>query len=272
MEKIIELNNINYSIYNIYNIDNILYCGTRGSGIIFSLDNGETWELLSKDNQIISFENIKSIVKHEESIACLTNYNKILLSADNGLTWIESTGIDGNLLIYKMINYKNNIFVYSDKGFLYSKDFGNNFIEFNFGFDGKDTKDFKDLDIIDNKIILTFYRNILYLSLEELGIEYTSVENTEKRNYLYTHTPFPQPTRGEIKIKTFWDSGVSFSPDDVNLYDINGSLIDIIDFKIINDTYNTGHIIFDTSNLNPGVYFVKINHGTEMKVCKILVN
>jgi len=117
------------------------------------------------------------------------------------------------------------------------------------------------------------FRNILYKPIEEDRLKYyNSVENTEKRNYLYTFPPFPQPTKNEVKINTYWDSALPFTIEDIDIYNLAGVKINTTDkVRIIKETNYNGHIIWDTSNEEAGIYIVYIKHGTELRVCKILV-
>jgi len=246
------------------------------NGLVYCYGNGVmTYDIESNkasfyiDTLDWKFFSTVSFFKKYDDISIIFNKDNELIISYDDENWNKIEKIFEKSIV-NVLRYKNH-FILKSKDGLYLTDY--NFRDFKgINYDLPEfNRIYGDIKIIYDKLY-SYNLGIYTIPLEDLGIEYTSVEDTERRSYLYTHPPFPQPTRGEIKIKTFWDSGVSFSPDDVNLYDINGSLIDIVDFKIINDTYNTGHIIFDTSSLNPGVYFVKINHGTEMKVCKILVN
>lgn len=271
-----EILNTNNEIESSYlNSNNLMY---EYNGLIYCYGNGVMTYDIESNKASFYIDTVKSermffsVVKYFKKyndVALIGNGDGELIISYDEKNWEKVWKIDDGVITN--IERIKDVFIIKTNNGIFKTDLSFENIEniiFNLP---ESNQNFGKIRIIYDKLY-SYYLGIYTIPLEDLGIEYTSVEKTEKRNYLYTHPPFPQPTRGEIKIKTFWDSGVSFSPDDVNLYDINGSLIDIIDFKIINDTYNTGHIIFNTSNLNPGVYFVKINHGTEMRVCKILVN
>ena len=107
--------------------------------------------------------------------------------------------------------------------------------------------------------------------MSDLGI-YLSVERTEDRNYLWTNPPYPQPSNNQVKVEVYWDSGLSFTSDDVEIYDLTGVKINIngqINVKKENNW--KGNIIWDASNQNPGIYIMKITHGTETRTRKILI-
>ena len=122
-----------------------------------------------------------------------------------------------------------------------------------------------------------FYRSLGVIYSINFPIEkerldyYSSVDKTEQKNYLYTYPAFPQPSRNEIKIKTYWDSSVPFNLSDVSFYNINGIEVKPENLRLIKENIYSGYIIFDASNLQKGIYFVKINHGTESRVSKVLV-
>jgi len=277
-----EFPDINSKLYKVNNIfrqnNNIFYVG---EGTILESDiylkNWKSYTTNINSNVIVNdFSKDKEglFAVLEQRITGNPSKTDLFYSNNEGDSWVtlkEKFNDYGSIRFKNVLNINKYVLISTDRGIYFSKDNGKTFNDLNVGINKESMLYGGDFYLEDEKIIFCSAGGIYYVTLEDLDMN-LKVENTEKRNYLYTFPPFPQPTRGEIKIKTFWDSGVSFTQDDVNLYDINGSLIDIIDFKIVNDTYNTGHIIFDTSNLYPGVYYVKINHGTEMKVCKILVD
>jgi hypothetical protein len=105
------------------------------------------------------------------------------------------------------------------------------------------------------------------LDLKELGI--ASVEN---RNILYHYPPFPQPSNSIVKLKVFWDIKAPFTSDDIHIYNLNGEKVNTENqIRIEKEDINSGHIIWDNSNHQPGIYFVKIKHGTETRFEKIMV-
>jgi hypothetical protein len=162
-------------------------------------------------------------------------------------------------------------------GFMYSIDFGSNWELYNVGLDinGVDKVQnipFRSLTLNNDTIYIALKDKLMKLPLLELGIEYNSVEITENRNYLFTYPPFPQPTKSEVKINTYWDIGLPFTIEDIEIYNLAGVKINTTDkLRIIKETNYNGHIIWDTSNEEAGIYIVYIKHGTESITQKVMV-
>ena len=101
---------------------------------------------------------------------------------------------------------------------------------------------------------------------------YSSIEKTETRNYLWINPPYPQPTNGIVKVETYWDSALPFTEKDIEIYDITGIKINTENtLSIQKENAYKGQIIWDASNYKTGIYIMKITHGTETRVRKIMV-
>ncbi len=115
--------------------------------------------------------------------------------------------------------------------------------------------------------------NKFYFPIEPERLEYySSVQKTEKRNYLWTYPPYPQPTNNIVKIDTYWDSALPFTEEHIEIYNLTGIKINTTNkLSIQKESNYNGQIIWDASNQQPGIYILKINHGTETRVRKIMV-
>jgi hypothetical protein len=115
--------------------------------------------------------------------------------------------------------------------------------------------------------------NQFYIPIEPERLEYyKSVQKTETRNYLWTEPPYPQPTNGIVKVETYWDSGLPFTEKDIEIYDITGIKINTKNtLTVQKESIYKGDIIWDASNYKTGIYIMKITHGTETRVRKIMV-
>ena len=114
---------------------------------------------------------------------------------------------------------------------------------------------------------------LLYRPIEPERLEYySSVQKTETRNYLWTYPPYPQPTNNIVKIDTYWDSGLPFTEKDIEIYDLTGIKINTENtLTVQKESIYKGHIIWDASSYKTGIYIMKITHGTETRVRKIMV-
>ncbi len=113
----------------------------------------------------------------------------------------------------------------------------------------------------------------IYRPIEPERLEYySSVQKTETRNYLWTYPPYPHPTNGIIKVETYWDSALPFTEKDIEIYDLTGVKINTENTLSVQKESNcNGKIIWDASNYKTGIYIMKITHGTETRVRKIMV-
>ncbi len=296
------LNWINYSENNsgfntkfrkIYKISQTTFlASTYNDGILISTDKFQNWNKINSSEESLIYNettnfisiNKNKIISPKIEYDLIDQYNysyisdNLFYSSDFGITWELKKFSENKVYIFDMMNYKENIFLATSKGFYYSTNFGNSWAKYNNGLDIFElsvnyyTQPIRDMEVINGSIYLAYGNKILGLPLSELGIEYTSVEKTEKRNYLYTFPPFPQPSKQEVKISTYWDSALPFTIDDVEIYNLAGIKINTENKLSINkETNYNGHIIWDTSGEQAGIYIVNIKHGTETRTQKVMV-
>ncbi len=162
-------------------------------------------------------------------------------------------------------------------------EYENNFVKFEVD-DSISMKIVGDLETGFNPIrsntgdYLTYFKNSssyisLYKPIEpERLAYYTSVESTESRNYLWTNAPYPQPTNTKVKVDIWWDSQLPINTDDIEIYNLQGVKVSTSDqLNITKESNWNGNIIWDASNQNPGIYLMKIKHGTETRTRKIII-
>ncbi len=255
-----------------------LFCGTGNNGIVISNDDGLTWQKLSNDSTNLMFnENIgEYAINNDIIVVQVGDTYKLYRSTDLGKTWKEIEEVESNYIVKSLINYRENFFVITTSGFYYSKDAGETWIKYNEGIEdllfSEIVYNVFEMKIFDGKLLLVYSNGIYTLPLSELGINYTSVESTESRNYLWTNAPYPQPSNNQVKVEVYWDSGLPFTSDDVEIYDLTGIKINTEgQINIIKESTWKGNIIWDASNQNPGIYIMKITHGTETRTRKILI-
>ena len=279
--------NFNFFITNIVNDGNNFIASTSKSknGLIISTDKCQTWEKLTlSDSEAISSDYLLHFVKFKNNIVApkldiFNNYisNSLYKSNDNGESWKLEELSNEWMYIFEMMNYKENIFMATTKGFIYSTNFGESWSYYNEGIHIKGMEKitnvaFRDLELQEGILYLTAANNIYTLPLSELGIDYTSVETTESRNYLWTNPPYPQPSNNQVKVEVYWDSDLPFTSDDVEIYDLTGIKLNINgQINVIKENNWKGNIIWDASNHNPGIYIMKITHGTETRTRKIII-
>jgi len=272
LSKIINIKRINGKIY------------FYGSGRILETDDQLSyWKPLLNITHNEYNREIFNISKFRNSIFSISFKGNLVepstidfsRSTDEGKTWenIENRFNDYNdIRFLNVYNIEDYVFVGTTSGVFYSKDNGDSFEEINDGISNSAMSNGKEFYIYDDKLVYCSGGGIFHRDLEELGITLTSVEKTEQRNYLYTFPPFPQPTKQEVKISTYWDSALPFTADDVEIYNLAGIKINTENKLSINkETNYKGHIIWDTSGEQAGIYIVNIKHGTETRMQKVMV-
>lgn len=260
-------------------INNKIYL--YGKGGIYETDkNLSYWTSIlkkidySKKDSINSLygKSIVDISVSKSDIYIISDNNLVSKSENYGKTW-------SNLNFNKLedITYMNlftigfNIFLNTSKGLFLSKNNGETWNELNDGIFPDSYADECELHLYSDTLIYKTNSGIYYRPLLELGIT-LSTEKTERRNYLWTYPPYPHPTNSIVKVETYWDSGLPFSEKDIEIYDITGLKINTNEtLTLQKESIHKGHIIWDVSNQKPGIYIMKITHGTETRVRKIMV-
>jgi len=109
--------------------------------------------------------------------------------------------------------------------------------------------------------------------LIDFGIEVSVAENEiEQMNYLFTYPPYPVPARSEVQTKIYFDSSTDIAVENIAVYDIYGRKLPTKEsLRFEQDTFYSGNIIWDCSAVEPGVYIIRINHGTEVRAVKVMV-
>ncbi len=269
---------INFNFTSIKEINGKLFSGTSRNGIVTSTDKSETWNSLSNDTtNLMNSEFIEEFAVHNNTIiAQSTNTFKIYKSNDLGKSWGEIKDLGNETYIKGLINYKEYFFMITRSGFYYSRDSGSTWSAYNVGIEEIPFSEIAfgkyNLHINKDSLILIYSYGIYTLPLSELGIDYTSVETTENRNYLWTNPPYPQPSNNQVKVKVYWDSELPFTSDDVEIYDLTGTKLNTDgQINVIKENNWQGNITWYASNQSPGIYIMKITHGTETRTRKIII-
>ncbi len=268
-------------ILNIKKINNKIYL--YGDGRILETDKNLTyWKQILTEKSNDFYNEIFDVSKFKNNVFIVSFKGQFIepstidftRSTDEGKTWenIENRFNDYNdIRFLNVYNIEDYVFVGTTSGVFYSKDNGDSFEEINDGLSNSAMSNGKEFYIYDDKLVYCSGGGIFHRNLEELGITLL-VEKTEERNYLYTFPPFPQPTKQEVKISTYWDSALPFTIDDVEIYNLAGIKINTENKLSINkETNYNGHIIWDTSGEQAGIYIVNIKHGTETRTQKVMV-
>jgi photosystem II stability/assembly factor-like uncharacterized protein len=276
--EILEIDNLLSKVKNIIRNKNKIYY--FGPGVILESDTNLTnWKSYSNNlnsNYILNLSKSNNFIYtiHHKGNLIEPSTVKISVSKDEGNSWRDINNLFPN---YENTRFRNvfaiedYVFVSSSNGVYFSKDDGETFEELNDGLSTLAKANGGEFHLYGDKILFCSSRGIFHRDLEELGIT-LSVQKTETRNYLWTNPPYPQPTNSIVKVETYWDSGLPFSEKDIEIYDLTGIKINIENtLSIQKESIYKGHIIWDASSYKTGIYIMKITHGTETRVRKIMV-
>jgi len=93
----------------------------------------------------------------------------------------------------------------------------------------------------------------------------------ERKNYFYSYPPYPLPAGEVVQAKIFWDLALNINTAEIKIYDVYGKEIsDGKDIEIIPEGDWSGTLVWNCKGINPGVYLITINYGTERKVIKVV--
>lgn len=102
----------------------------------------------------------------------------------------------------------------------------------------------------------------------------SSVEDfqTEDMNYLYSYPAYPMPASNEVRTLVYWDLSFDTEKYDIAVYDLLGNKVsDAPSIRIEPHTAFSGNVIWNCSGVEPGIYLMRIKHGTEAKTIKVMV-
>ncbi|TAL71036.1 MAG: T9SS type A sorting domain-containing protein, partial [Bacteroidetes bacterium] len=116
--------------------------------------------------------------------------------------------------------------------------------------------------------------NISYLSGEGIDTTTSVIDvDVEVQNYLYAYPPFPMPAKNYIKTLIYWDLSLDIDKDIIEVYNIYGEKLEGRErIRIDKQNQYSGWLVWDCSDVESGIYFIKINHGTRTIYLKVMVD
>lgn len=269
-------NNLNRVAGYLFEADTLyLYGGSSTTEYLYKSDENLSFfeGNILQDGQIYNYA-LRQLVKYENHyFAFNNNLNRVVQSSDYGATWSQTSTINrttSNSLVSDIFNIENNIFVATRFGIYYTTNFGETWEDISFDFSHDILFNNKTFAYSNNKLYMTTINGIFELDLlEDLNIKLSVIET---KNVLAQLPPFPQPSSQVVRIKTIWDSVLPLTADDVEIFNIKGEKLDIKNkLSVEKETKNTGYIVWDNSNEEPGIYVMKTVHGTETRITKIMI-
>lgn len=99
----------------------------------------------------------------------------------------------------------------------------------------------------------------------------STVEMGNGRPYLWNSEPFPQPTRGEVSTKVYWDMGYSAEDVSVSVTNILGATIRVPNTRITPIQQTAALFTFNVSNVPTGIYILRLQLKNEVRVMPFMV-
>jgi hypothetical protein len=131
------------------------------------------------------------------------------------------------------------------------------------------------ISIISDKFISNYINKFGNFGLSIISFTdstFYSVDEVERKNYLYSYPPYPNPATNEVNAMIYWDLALNINSADIKIYDIYGKQVaDKTSTTLEEQGPYYGKLTWHCKGVPPGVYLVNINYGTEKKTIKVCV-
>jgi hypothetical protein len=255
-----------------------IFAGSLKNILWISSDKGVSWNSskIPFNDYTLDIRDIK-IINNELFVATTHAPNAdswwgkgVWVSKDLGKTWeVRNNGIPKYLGVQTIEQYENYLFVGLNRngGVYFSTDYGQNWQPYYKGL----TNFMFDKLLIEGKYLFAATAGGIYrVPLSDFGI--VGVDEVEKKNYLYNYPPFPNPATNEVSAMIYWDLALDINLADIKIYDIYGVQVgDKTSTTLEEQGGYWGKLTWDCHGINPGVYLITINYGTEKKTIKVCV-
>ena len=261
-----------------------LYISAYTDGVLYSEDEGITWQSISKELVDIDFY---SLAYSDGTLFAGTNSGNIYSTSDIGQNWklfyeakSDSSNValmqikDDNLFFinklngkYYTIEYINSVRACNANSLNVIKTNGEYHADISFNVV---SRRFMDVVFKEDTLIASAARGIYKMPISE--IERLSVDEEIRGDYLYACPPYPTPADQEVNVKIYWDAVLGLEYADMGVYDLVGNRICGKDGLQINRTGSWNAIVtWNSSGEVPGVYFLIVKHGMKSKCIKFLI-
>lgn len=254
--------------------DKNIYIPTT-KGLLQSTDNGIDWNIfITKENMLNS--NIwYTIVKNNVKVYGFNEEGDLFITENQGDDWqLIGDEISEYYAPNDVLEIDNSLVVVVGGGVVVSNDRGVTWNSLLIESKHEDGSPYTLRKVVEKNgylITATDY-GIWKVKLSDLGIIKSSVESETERNYLYTYPPYPNPAKSEVKVLFYWDINMPMTTDDISIYDISGKKIETNSYiSLVKQANHYGNLIWDCSSVQPGIYLINIQHGTEENTVKVMV-
>ena len=267
--------------------ENGIFTSSPTDGVLFSQDDGITWECISSNISDEAFYSLE-YSKKENKLFIGSDKGNLYSSGDLGENWdllyeapsdtsyINKIIIrDENIFFLHTFNYKYNTNQKSireltkSSGLKYIRSDGSYYTDLSEGLGQQDLDNFELWG--DTLIVAVSPGNLQKACIYDF--ENVSVEDEKLRgNYLYTYPAYPLPARNEVNARIYWDSKLDILNSDMGIYDLSGNKVCGKDALQVNKTSEwSGVVTWNPKGVAAGVYFLHIKHGNKSKSIKLLI-
>ena len=187
---------------------------------------------------------------------------------------IKNTSKDAELIISNVSNMNNKEFFtdlpkIDDSNPLLIK--ANDSSEFNIYFKPLEKRKYKDSLIFSSNAIEI--DSICIFQGEGIDTTELKVVDTELGiDYLYAFPPKPLPAKKSVRTLIYWSTNIKFDINEIIVVDINGYVVSHKDQISIDPlTSYSAYLKWDCSGVIPGIYLIKIRHGSQSSSIKVVV-
>lgn len=250
---------------------NEIYGGTRNGIYHYSIDE-QSWSKMTVADSAADTSSVIRFYQDEDNLfAMIDAYGHKLFEFDEEQQiWNKRVEFDStNVLSLEW--FSDTFFWKSGDKLWMTNDDGMTEIDISEGLDDFDIRYTYDISIIDGFIYIAGNDGVYKRPITDYGLTSVS-EDVEARNYLYTFPPYPNPANNSVNVKFYWDISLPMDVSDISIYDLTGNELNVEgDLTINKQEQYYGNLVWDCSEVPTGVYIININHGTEERSVKVIV-
>lgn len=250
-----------------------------------TLNSGKSFDAIKKYSVNNTFVQYKDLETQAGKLVCFVNYDKndsivtfdifntTNMSVETFYQYKVSPNYDENC---NAIDFNDNVYYIAIEDTLFYTDDIFDRSKWNHYLLPKGGRILKKFQKFDSTFIAYYMDEKRTMGLYNLKLNSNpaSVEDyqTEDMNYLYSYPAYPMPASHEVRTLVYWDMSFDVENYDIAVYDVLGNKVsDESSIRIEPHTSYSGNVIWNCSGVEPGIYLMRIKHGTEAKTIKVMV-
>ncbi|MER3330136.1 MAG: T9SS type A sorting domain-containing protein, partial [Candidatus Kapaibacterium sp.] len=222
---------------------------------------------INHDTKLYDYEQVYSIEAIGSSHYILARGNnepdkQYILKTNKEMSKLDTIKVLDNKYYYETYTSNNKLYIKDSTQRIYYFDEQSNELEQVIALN--DTVKFKmNVKIFDDEIYSS-YKGALLKSIKVAELSETTGASIEEIPSFYIHKAYPNPVKNNFRVRLDYDLTLNRNEINLKYFDITGAEVTkIIDFNIIKyDTFSL-ELESDISNLNSGIYFIRLNFGNK---------